>query len=433
MLHKHQLNAQPAHNLVSDAPVQVICMKQVRDSLGAPRAALGKGEESPALFPYLVQLAQPERHREEYATQTDVQQTIFLSALASFLMITIFLSGLMLWRLQTEHAAISIIYARLSPAVANIQVTSAGVTGSGVVFDKQGHVLTSYHVIRDAQSDRDIAVQLPGLGQVPARLIGWDLATDLAVLKVDAPPKRLTVAPFGDSDNVQVGDLAVALGNPYGLSHSLSVGYISAVGRRLASSDPYAPDVAGVLQTDAAINPGNSGGPLFNANGRVIGLNTRIESPSGGSVGIGFAIPSRTALQVARELMAHGYVRRPFLGVAGRPTDASQGQEHGLVIQGVYPGSPAARIGLRAGARLVRLSGEPGGTTPDVVLAIDGQPVRNQSGLNHLVAQHAIGDRITLEVLRDNRHVMFEADLSEYPATRLQNTLTKDVPSRHTE
>lgn len=196
--------------------------------------------------------------------------------------------------------------------MASIQVESAGASGSGVVFDRNGYLLTNYHVIKGAQNDQDIRVQLPGHDQVSAKLVGYDIAIDLAVLQVDTPPEHLAAANFGDPNEVQPGDLAVAIGSPFGLSNSLTVGRISAVGRHLRSDDPHAPNIEGVLQTDAAINPGNSGGPLLNAGGQVIGINTRIESPSRGSAGLGFAIPSNTALLVAREIIARGYVRYPI-------------------------------------------------------------------------------------------------------------------------
>ncbi len=208
------------------------------------------------------------------------------------------------------------VYQRESPAVANVGVPTAGVAGSGVMFDGQGHILTGFHVIEQVQMDEDLVVQLPAVGQVSATLIGYDRVTDLAVLKVDVPPDRLTVASFGNADKVRIGDLAIAIGSPFGLSRPLTVGHISAVERRLATgSDGRVGEIEGVFQTDAAINPGNSGGPLFDASGQVIDINARIESPSGGSVGIGFAIPSNLAVQVARAIIDQHDPRRPQIAV----------------------------------------------------------------------------------------------------------------------
>jgi S1-C subfamily serine protease len=344
-----------------------------------------------------------------------------LTTVASILAITLSLGRVFFAQCSTEAATIHRIYATRGAAVAEIEVKSAGITGSGVVFDQHGYLLTNYHVIRAVQNDQDIAVWLAGPGQVPARLVGYDVATDLAILQIDAPPDHLTVADFGDSSRVQVGDLAVAIGSPFRLSHSLTVGHISAVGRRLLSNDPYALDIESVLQTDAAINPGNSGGPLFNARGQVIGINAQIESPSGGSVGLGFAIPGNTAIQVAREIIARGYVRHPFLGISGRPINATLARDldlpidHGLLLQDIRPGSPAAQIGLRAGQGLIRTTYGGLGAGADVILSIDGQPVQTQSDLNRLVAQHAIGDRVELGILRDGRRLTLEATLTERP------------------
>ncbi len=345
-------------------------------------------------------------------------RTVLLSAIAGILAVTLSFSSFVSAQGRPVATDINRIYAEMSPAVANIQVPSAGVTGSGVVFDRNGYVLTNYHVINEAQNNQDIVVRLPRSGQVPSTLIGYDVGTDLAVLKVDVPPGRLTVANFGDSNVVQVGDLALAIGNPHGLSLSLTVGHISYVGRRLESNDPYSPDVEGALQTDAAINPGNSGGPLFNASGQVIGINARNEP---GSDGLGFAIPSNTALQIAHEIVVRGFVRRPFLGAAGWPISATLAREldlpvdHGLLVQEVVPDSPAVQIGLNTGDGAVRTVYGEVKEGADIVLSIDGQPVRNQADLNRLVARHAIGDSIALGILRDGRRLTLKATLTERP------------------
>lgn len=309
-----------------ETTIESVMMEQVAEGFPALWTHLRQCDECAVAFVQLMRLARDQGDRASRSDNSPARWAV-MSGLAGVLAIVMLLGGLLIWHNQTAEPLVSRIYQLASPAVANIQVQSAGVTGSGVVFDRNGYLLTNYHVISGARSDQDVFVQLPGLGQVPSRLLGYDIATDLAVLQVDAPAERLTVANFGDPGVVRTGDLAIAIGNPFGLSYSVTVGYISAVGRRLMSTDPYAPDVEGVLQTDAAINPGNSGGPLFNARGQVIGINTRMESPSGGSVGIGFAIPSDTALRVAREIIDQGYVSRPFPGVSGRPIQVGHSAE----------------------------------------------------------------------------------------------------------
>ncbi len=380
-----------------------------------------------AAFTELLQIAHEEGHREGHMEEARSRRIVLTVAVAGILAVTM-VAMLIVWVApalfpsRSEEARVNRIYTQVSPAVAHIQVRSAGVTGSGVTFDRDGHILTNYHVVKDATNDADIRVLLPGMEGVTATVVGYDQATDLAVLKVEVPPKRLTIARFGDSNEVRVGDLAIAIGNPFGLSQTLTVGHISAIGRRLMTSDPYAPDIDGVLQTDAPINPGNSGGPLLNADGEVIGINTAIKSPSGGSVGIGFAIPSNTVREVVRELIQHGYVRRPFLGVEGRPLDPVTARglglpvQQGVLVQRVHPGSPAEQAGLRAGKGPVRtIYGELRGEEGDIILSLDGHPVRNRDELNRLVVQHHIGDRVTLEILRDGQRMTVEVTLGERP------------------
>ncbi|MFQ5596274.1 MAG: S1C family serine protease [Anaerolineae bacterium] len=408
-------------------------VERARDGDPSLLVVLRAREESAFATARLLQDAHERGYREGSAEEATTRRLVLLTALAGILAVTILAAGFLVWNEQTGDAAINLIYARVSPAVANIQVKSVGVTGSGVVFDRAGYVLTNYHVIKGAQNDQDIVVQLPGVGQAASTIVGYDMATDLAVLRVEAQPDRLTVANFGDSARMQVGDLAIAIGNPFGLSHSLTVGHISAVNRQLLSDDPYAPDVEGVLQTDAAINPGNSGGPLLNAGGQVIGINTRIESPSSGSVGVGFAIPSNTALRVANALVLQGGIRHPFLGVRGRPIDATLARglglpvEHGLLIEEIHSDSPAARIGLRAGRQRVRLAYGVQDRGGDVILSLAGQPVQSQSDLNRLIARHAVGERVTLDVVRDGRRITVAARLAERPLTTSESALSRHL------
>ena len=313
MVHRHQLAVPFTGEVIEAFAGQSVSGREFGNGFLAFMDMLRRSPESVAALSQLMQLARLAGRQERRAEEARAYRIATVILVAGILAITLILGRLFAAPGQTEQAAINDVYQRMSPAVADIRVESAGVTGSGVVFDRDGFVLTNYHVINGAQNDEDIAVNLPGLMQAPAHLIGYDVATDLAVLKVDVPPDRLTVAEFGNSEGVTVGDLAIAIGSPFGLSHTLTVGHISAAQRRLMSNDMYVPDVEGVLQTDAAINPGNSGGPLFDSRGQVIGINTRIGSPSGGSVGIGFAIASNTAGEVARGIIEQENARRSLM------------------------------------------------------------------------------------------------------------------------
>lgn len=412
----------PTPEVLQEIAHKAFTTEEVQKGFPALWAHLQECEECLAAFTELLKVAHEEGHREKEAEASEIRRTVMLTAIAGVVAVVLLASGLLLeWQRRTEGSIVNRVYTSMSPAVANIQISSAGVTGSGVVYDKSGYLVTNYHVVREAKDNADIVVQLPGLGQVPAELVGYDIATDLAVLKVDAPPDRLTVAQFDNAGDVKVGDLAIAIGNPFGLSHTLTVGRISALERRLMSDDMYAPDVEGVIQTDAAINPGNSGGPLFNARGLVIGITTRIESPSGGSVGLGFAIPSTTVIEVAQEIIERGYVRRPFLGVGGQPLNSTLARDlnlpvdKGLLVQEIHPGSPAEKVGLRTGQQAVRTSYGEVMADADIILAMDGRPILNQSDLNHQVATHEVGDKAVLEILRAGQKMTLEVVLGERP------------------
>jgi S1-C subfamily serine protease len=313
MLHSYRLVAPPADEIMETFAGKVISRSEAEDGFAGLLAILRECPESATAFAQLLRLAHLAGRQAHRVERVRTYRAALVAIVTGIVVVAVLFAAFFLGESRTEEAAIRHVYERMSPAVASIQVQSAGVAGSGVVFDRHGYLLTSFHVIEKAQHDKDISVQLPDLGQVPAELVGYDRATDLAVLRVDALPDRLTVASFGDTNEVRIGDVAIAIGSPFGLSRSLTVGHISAVQRRLESYDPRASYVEGVLQTDAAINPGNSGGPLFNASGQVIGINMRIESPSGGSVGIGFAIPSNTVNQVVRQIIEQSDARRSLI------------------------------------------------------------------------------------------------------------------------
>ncbi len=216
------------------------------------------------------------------------------------------------------------VYRAISPGVANISATSyrrdmfgmvqeGEGTGSGAVIDEQGHIITNYHVIEGAQK---LTVSFGGDKTYPAQIVGGDPDTDLAVIKVDAPADQLRVIPFGDSDQLAVGQKVLAIGNPFGLDRTLTTGIISGLQRPLRARNGR--PIEGAIQTDASINPGNSGGPLLDSRGRMIGINSQILSPSGASAGVGFAIPINIAKRIVPQLIQNGAVRRPRLGVSTR-------------------------------------------------------------------------------------------------------------------
>jgi S1-C subfamily serine protease len=252
-----------------------------------------------------------------------------------------------------------------------------------------------------------------------ATVIGKDEPTDLALLKID--PRGLDLHPLqlGDSDAVHVGDPTVAIGNPFGYDRTLTTGVVSALQRQISSPQGYT--MEDVIQTDAVLNPGNSGGPLIDASGRVIGVNSQIAH---GSVGIGFAVPVDTAKRVIRDLVAHGRVDRPWLGVqfvaiTPEMSDLDIGGENGLLVQRVEPGGPAAAAGLMGGDSAVGLNtGEELVLGGDIVTEIDGRAVRDADDLRRALEAHDPGDTVAVEVLRDGTTLTMQVTLQNRPAGR---------------
>jgi len=268
-------------------------------------------------------------------------------------------------------------------------------SGSGFIWDEQGHVVTNFHVIQGGDAAR---VTLADQSTWDAKLVGAAPEKDLAVLKIDTPADRLQPIPIGRASDLLVGQQVYAIGNPFGLDHTLTTGVISALGREIDSVART--PIRDVIQTDAAINPGNSGGPLLDSSGRLIGVNTAIYSPSGAYAGIGFAIPVDTVQWVVPDLIQHGRVMRPSLGVqVANNQVASQLGIVGALILDVAPGSSAERAGLRPTVRddRGRLS------LGDTITAIDGEPVRSSGDLLLLLEQHEPGDRVRVTILRSNK------------------------------
>ncbi len=267
--------------------------------------------------------------------------------------------------------------------------------GSGIVWDRQGHIVTNFHVVQDGDA---FAVTLADQSQWDARVVGAAPEKDLAVLRVRAPAERLTPLTVGTSRTLAVGQRVLAVGNPFGLDHSLTVGVVSALGRELRS--PSGRRIRDVIQTDAAINPGNSGGPLLDSSGRLVGINTAIYSPSGAFAGIGFAVPVDTVKRLVPQLIAHGHAVQPGIGVALVPDryNAQLGID-GLAIAEVQPGGPAARAGLE-GARVTRTGRVILG---DRIVAVNGKPVRSEDDLLDAFEAAGVGATVTLRVVRDGR------------------------------
>jgi Do/DeqQ family serine protease len=270
--------------------------------------------------------------------------------------------------------------------------------GSGVVVNADGYILTNHHVVDGAL---EIKVELTDNRTFTAKLVGSDQPSDLAVLKIDA--KDLPTLSLGDSDKVRVGDFVLAIGNPLGVGQTVTSGIVSAKGRATGLSDGSFEDF---LQTDAAINRGNSGGALVSTNGELIGINSQILSPSGGNIGIGFAIPSNMARVVMEQLMKTGKVRRGMLGVTIQSVDADLASSlnmpaaRGAIVTSVTSGGPADRAGLKRG---------------DVITAINKQPVLDNNGLRNLVATQPPGSKVEVTALRNGRDENFQVALAELP------------------
>jgi serine protease Do len=285
--------------------------------------------------------------------------------------------------------------------------------GSGVIVTNEGHIITNSHVVSDGQGNQvdQIEVQLSDGRTKKARLIGADSQMDLAVLKIDDPGvKPLKLA---DSDTVQPGDFVVAIGNPFGLQETVTDGIISWKGQ------PNSTDFRGdLLQTNAAINPGNSGGPLINLRGEVVGINEQIVSSSGGSQGIGFAIPSNTVRAVLEGVLKHGRVIRGYLGIVSRAPQSAQGptDNEGVVVDQVMPGSPAAQAKLQPG---------------DVVRKFNGRDVQNITTLRKMVGQSELDKNVELEVLRDGKPLKVTTQIKEQPQDyQTSSVLPKRAPSQ---
>ncbi len=330
------------------------------------------------------------------------------------------------------------IYTQVSPSVVHIQTESG--EGSGFVWDTQGHIVTNNHVIEGAAR---IIVIFADDRQAAAEVVGTDPDSDLAVLKVDLPAEDLQPVRMGDSTTLQVGQLAIAIGNPFGQEGTMTVGIISALGRLLPvdESDPTAPryNIPDVIQTDAAINPGNSGGVLLNDQGEVIGVTSAIVSPVRASSGIGFAIPAAIVQQVAPALIRDGFYNHPYLGISGadltpelaEAMGLSADQRGALVIE-VVDGGPADQAGLRGSTRQITVNGQAAIIGGDVITALDGRAVASMDDLIAYLSRYGqAGQNARLSVLRDGQNTTIDITLgarptADRPITQLP---TKPLPT----
>jgi putative serine protease PepD len=304
---------------------------------------------------------------------------------------------------RPEATRINQIYARVSKAVVSVQVAqgTGAASGTGFVIDRRGTIVTNAHVIGSA-SDAQVRFDDQGRG-FDAEVLGSDPSSDLAVLRVDGSAPDVAPLPLADSDQVRVGDTAIAIGYPLGLDRTATAGIVSGLEREIEAPNGFRIDE--VIQTDAPINPGNSGGPLLDAKGRVIGVNSQIATAgSRGNVGIGFAVPSNTVREVVPQLKSGRQVRRPWLGVS---TSASLTGE-GVIVRSVTPGGPAAQAGLRPSTTATSPDG-------DRIVSVDGKRVNDPDDVADAIDSKQPGDEVTVKIIRDGEERELDVTLRQRP------------------
>jgi S1-C subfamily serine protease len=337
-----------------------------------------------------------------------------------------------------DRLTVSEIYARAAPGVVQITSTAAvsenptlfpldqqavpeQALGSGFVIDKTGHIVTNYHVIEGAE---EIEVSFSNQDTLSATIVGSDPSTDIAVLRVQSSSRGLAPLAFGNSDTVRVGDSVVAIGNPFGLRRTATAGIVSAVQERTITA-PNGYPIDHVIQTDAQINSGNSGGPLLNAEGEVIGVNSQIARADGssGNVGIGFAVPSNTVKEVVAQLVSTGRVDRAYLGISGSTITPELARvfrlpvDEGVLVEGVSPGSAAAKAGLKGGTTDVVVAGESHVLGGDVIVAVGGKRVGSTDELRDALASRKPGQTVNVQIHRGTKIVTLAVKLGSQPST----------------
>ena len=315
------------------------------------------------------------------------------------------------------------IFEKSEPGVVRVNVQreeasgNVGGVGSGFVFDKKGHIITNAHVVQDAEK---ITITFLDGRSYYAEIIGVDEFTDIAAIKVNADLSLLQPLSLGDSAELKVGEPVTAIGNPFGLSGSMSSGIVSQIGRLLPTDSGYS--IPDVIQTDAAINPGNSGGPLLNMMGGVVGINTAIQSTTGEFTGVGFAIPSQTIVKIVPTLIEKGEYQHPWIGVSGRDIDLDMAKimeledTIGFLIITVVKDSPASKAGLIGSEKTIQVDGIDYSVGGDIILSVDGVDVRKIDDiLIHLQRAKTVGDEMILDILRDNKMIEVTITLQERP------------------
>jgi S1-C subfamily serine protease len=333
------------------------------------------------------------------------------------------INDLILTNSKSKTLSLIEIFEKAEPGVVRVNTQrnqtsdETGGVGSGFVFDKKGHIITNAHVIED--STKTVVTFLDGRSY-NAKIIGIDEYTDIGVIKVNADLKLLQPLSLGDSSNLQVGEPITAIGNPFGLSGSMTSGIISQMGRLLPSGSGYS--IPDVIQTDAAINPGNSGGPLLNMRGDIVGINTAIQSTTGEFTGVGFAIPSQTVAKIVPTLIKDGEYKHPWIGISGRDIDPDTANVLGLkdalgfLVITVVEDSPAWDAGLIGSDKTIEVEGREYSIGGDVITAVDGIDVRKIDDiLIHLQRVKTVGDEMDLEILRDDRTTNVTIILQERP------------------
>jgi S1-C subfamily serine protease len=353
------------------------------------------------------------------ARSAPVQQTMAPAPVSS----TLLLSNSLERPTFQDEDLLADLYERVSPSVVNITVRNVSQgsgnvpeyeqgTGSGIVLDTDGNILTNHHVVGEA---RRLEVTLADGTKLAATLVGRDPLSDLAVVRVQTAPEKLRPATLGDSSTLRVGQLAVAIGNPFGLERSLTTGVISAVGR-VRPSGIGRRSIPNMIQTDAAINPGNSGGPLLNSHGEVVGINTQIQTTAGvrGNMGVGFAVPVSAARRALPALLAGRKVDHAWLGISGQAVSEDLADEHslpvkqGVLVADVLADSPAAHAGLRGAGRRDPSSG-------DIILSLDGRDVKAVEDIVAYLDLRDVGDRVTVTYIRGGTTQTSEVVLGAWP------------------
>ncbi len=326
---------------------------------------------------------------------------------------------------QQDAPGVAFIQSQSSPRPSAFNPFGGGgggtATGSGFVIDQEGHVLTNAHVVEGADKIEVTLGDADNSQPFSAKVVGKDPSTDVALLQVDAPSDQLHPLSLGNSSNLQVGDAVVAIGNPFGLDRTVTTGIVSALQREIKAPNGFT--INNVIQTDAAINPGNSGGPLLDASGRVIGINSQIESPNGsGNVGIGFAVPINTAHQVTQQLLQDGQVEHAYLGISGADLTPQIADllnlpvDEGALVQTVVPNGPADDAGVKAGTATVSVAGQRIRAGGDVITGIDGKTVTGMDDVISVVNQKQPGDEVELALANGDQRRTVTVTLANRPA-----------------